>query len=127
MTVASPSTLQLVGEGGHTAEFQINPGSEYFRMTVGKEVRMFKVVDLWAITYAIVGPEYQDKMTPVRQSEVVTYKRVHNVMLKKDMKKVEKVRVHCEINVEKTVVESLKGLLPDKKQISMGGVPIIGK
>lgn len=124
MTVPERSILQLTGADG-TAEFDVSPDNQHFQMTVGKEKRKFKIVDLYAMVFNIVDPEKQEAMIPVRQSEVVTYKRIHNVMLKKNMKKGEKLRVKCEINVEKTVVEALRGLLPEKKVISTG-VPLIG-
>jgi len=130
MSVPEHSMLQITGRNG-TAEFNVDPKKDTFLLTMGKETKEFKRVDLWAIVFAMSDSEQQEKMMPVRQTEVVTYKRIHNVMLKKDMKKGEKVKVGCEINVEKSVVEGLKGMIEQQKAKNLPkpfseGIPIIG-
>jgi hypothetical protein len=123
MSIPERSILQLTGSEG-TAEFDVDPNSEYFQMTVGKEKRIFKKVDLWAMIFTISDPDQQEKMMPVRQREVDTYKRIHKVKVTKHLKPGDIIRVHCEMNVEKTVTEGLKGLV-DKKSMSVaGGIPI---
>jgi len=121
------SILQLTGPDG-TCEFNVDPDQEQFKMTMGKETKRFRRVDLWSLTFAIANAEQQADMIPVRRSEVVTYRRKHNVKLKKDMKKGEVIHVSCEMNVEKTVVEGLKGLIEQNapKVVDRGGLPIIG-
>lgn len=121
------SILQLTGPDG-TCEFNVDPDQETFRMTMGKETKRFKRIDLWALTFAIANAEQQADMIPVRRSEVVTYRRKHQVKLKKDMRKGDVVNVSCEINVEKTVAEGLRGMLDKEasKKIDRGGLPIIG-
>jgi hypothetical protein len=127
MSLPEHSILQVVGQEGKAMEFDIDPDREMVKMTLGKESIKFKFIDLWAMIYAAAGPEQQDKMTPVKQTEVLTYRRIHNYKLKKAQPAGAVLRIPCEINVEKTVVESLRGLLPEKSKISMSeGVPIIG-
>jgi hypothetical protein len=127
MSLPERSILQLTGQDG-TAEFDVDPDQEVFRMTVGKEQRRFKRVDLWSMVFAIANAEQQADMIPVKRSEVVTYRRKHNVKLKKDMRKGDVVHVSCEINVEKSVVEGLKGMIEQQasKVVDRGGLPIIG-
>ena len=128
MTIIERTIMQLSGAEG-TVEFDVDPSKETIRMTVGKEKRSFKFGELYAMVFAIADEEKQSDMMPVRQTEVVTYRRIHNVMLKKDMKKGQKIRVSCETNVPQVVHEGLKGLV-DKKAKSFnfesGGIPIIG-
>jgi len=126
MTVAEHSMLQLVGDDG-TAEFNVDPDEATFKLTIGKETRRFKIVDLWAITYAIAGADQQDKMMPVKQTEVLTYRRIHNYKLKKAQPAGAVLRIPCEINVEKSVVEGLKGMVEQQKKDLTTGVPIIGQ
>jgi hypothetical protein len=129
MTILDRTIMQLSGAEG-TVEFDVDPSKETIRMTVGKEKRSFKFGELYAMVFAIADEEKQSDMMPVRQTEVVTYRRIHNVMLKKDMKKGQKIRVSCEINVPQIVNEGLKGLVDKKNAKSFnfesGGIPIIG-
>ena len=127
MPIPEHSILQLTGRDG-TAEFNVDPGQDTFRLTMGKETKSFKKIDLFALIFAIMGPDEQEKMLPVRQTEVVTYRRVHNVKLKKAMPAGAIVKVSCEMNVEKTVAEGLKGMIDQQKakQLNSGNIPIIG-
>ena len=125
MSLPEHSILQLTGREGKTCEFDIDPEKEAVKMTMGKESLIFRWIDLFAIVYAASGPELQDKITPVKQTEVLTYRRIHNYKLKKAQPAGAVLRIPCEINVEQTVVESLKGLLPEKHD--RGGLPIIGQ
>lgn len=123
MSILERSILQLTGSEG-TAEFDVSPDSEYFQMKVGKEKRIFKKVDLWAMVFTITDSAQQEQMIPVKRQEVDTYRRIHNVKVKKHLKPGDVIRVHCEMNVEKTVTEGLKGMV-DKKSLSVaGGIPI---
>ena len=117
--------MQLSGADG-TVEFDVSPDRDIIKMTVGKEKRTFKFIDLWSMTFAIAGPEQQADMMPVRQTEVVTYRRVHNVKLKKAMPAGAIVKVSCEMNVEKTVHEGLKNMIDKTKSVNRGSIPIIG-
>lgn len=110
--------------------FDVDPDSEHINVSMendhGKEVAKTRIkrMDLWSMVYAMSGPNEQDMMTPVRQSEVVTYRRIHNIKITKPVKVGDIIKCKCEINVEKTVVEGLKGMVEQQKTVS--GVPIIG-
>ncbi len=125
MTILEHSIMQLTGPQG-TAEFNVDPKSEMLEIKMGKEHRWFKRVDLWALVFAISDPERQADMIPVKRSEVVTYKRIHNIKLKKGMPAGSIVKCHCEINVEQTIVEGLRGMIEQQKKSSIGALPIIG-
>lgn len=118
--------LQLTGADG-TAEFNVNPMGDTFILTIGKEKRRFKIVDLWALTFAISGPDEQSKMLPVRQTEMLTYRKIHRIKVTKPLKLGDTLTCRCEINVERSVVEGLKGMIEQQKASTFGGgVPIIG-
>ena len=115
MSILEHSMLQLTGRDG-TAEFNVKPNADTFKLTMGKETKEFKKIDLWSMVFAIMGPDEQEKMLPVRQTEVVTYKRIHNVKLKKAMPAGAILKVQCEINVPQTVTEGLKGMITQQKK-----------
>ena len=125
MSILEHSIMQLSGRDG-TAEFDVDPERDVLKMTVGKETRTFKFVDLFALVFAIAGPEQQASMMPVRQTEVMTYRRIHNYKLKKAQPAGAVLRIPCEINVEKTVVEGLGGIVKKQEHFD-GGIPIIGR
>ncbi|MES2216638.1 MAG: hypothetical protein V4481_05085 [Patescibacteria group bacterium] len=127
MSIPEHSILQLAGPDG-TAEFDVDPAREVFVLKMGKESKKFNRIDLWALVYAISGPEQQDKMMPVRRSEVLTYRRIHKIRLKKAMPEGGIITCRCEINVEKVVVEGLNGMIEQqaKKLDVTTGVPMIG-
>ncbi len=83
-------------------------------------------MDLWAMVYTISGPDQQEKMMPVRKTEVMHYVKEHNIQLKKDMKKGSILRARCHVSVPLTVVEGLKGMVEKEKKVNIG-IPIIGK
>ena len=126
MTILEKSSMQLDGPDGNL-EFEVDPDVEMFRVKVGKEWKRFKKSDLWSMIFVISDPDQQDKMIPVRRSELVTYTRIHRIKLKKDMKQGQEVKCKCEINVEKSVVEGLRGLVEQNaNKFDRGGIPIIG-
>lgn len=125
MSLLEHSILQLSGRDG-TAEFNVNPKEDTFELSMGKEKKRFKIIDLYAITFAICGTEQQANLMPIRRSEVLTYRRIHRIRLKKAMPEGGIVTCRCEINVEQTVAEGLKGMIEQQKNDLKTGVPIIG-
>lgn len=132
MTLLDHSIMQLTGPDG-TAEFNVDPDETMFKLTIGGKERRFKKVDLWALVFAISAPEEQAKMIPVRQTEMVTYRRVHTIKLKRDLPQGALVKCHCEINVPQTVVEGLNGMVEQQKRAALAPpgapspLPIIGQ
>ena len=119
--------MQLAGPEG-TMEFDVDPAQDMIRISVGKVTKSFKKIDLWALVYAISGPNEQDKMMPVRRSEVLTYRRIQRIKLKNAMPAGGIVTCRCEVNVEQTIVEGLKGMVEQQaSKVGPGGVPMIGQ
>ena len=115
--------MQLSGRDG-TAEFNVDPKEDTFRLTMDGVTKTFKIIDLWALTFAMVGPEHQEKMMPVRQTELVTYRGFHKIKLKKNMNKGDILTARYEMNVPQTVVEGLNGMIEQEKV--KRGIPLIG-
>lgn len=121
MSLLEKKTLEIEGNGGSLL-FDVVPGDEYIRVTLGKEVTMIKQMDLWAMVFAISGPEEQEKMMPVRKTELTTFTRVHRVQVKKGIGPGGYMNVKCRINVPTTVVEGINGMLdktPKKSQFEI--------
>ena len=118
--------MALNGPDGEL-EFEVDPDIEMFRVKIGKQWKRFKKSDLWSMVFVIATPEQQEQMIPVRRSEVLTYRRIHRIQLKNDMKKGQVVKCKCEINVEQTVVEGLKGMIEQQaSKVTSDGLPLIG-
>lgn len=113
MSVLEKQTFQL----GEDILIDVMPKSEFVNFRVGSEKGiMVKKVDLWALVFTIADPETQEKLLPVRQTEMVTYKRVHHVKLTKDVRAGHMLNVRCEINVPETVNEGLAGTLVKRRE-----------
>ena len=124
MTLIDRSVLQI-GE----AQFDVRPESEWIELKLGKTTTKFKKNDLWAMTFAIMGPEEQAKMMPVRRTETVHFEKLHKVKLLKDMRKGDTMVVKCRSIVEKTVVDGLRGMIKEEARDlakAGGSIPIIG-
>lgn len=103
-----------------------DPENKKIKVTVKGKEGTCDFMDLWAAVFAMSGPEEQEKMMPVRQTEVTHYDRQHRIRLLKDMKKGEIVTANCHISVPTSVVEGLKGMV-EKETKARIGLPIIGK
>lgn len=110
MSVTEPQTIQL-GNGAKTLLIDVNPDKPYVRFRLGEESVDVGKTDLWAAIFAIADPETQEKLMPVRQTEVMHYSKFHRVRVKRDIKAGEELRVRCETSVPLTVVEGLKGMV----------------
>ena len=106
--------MQLGGE----ILIDCDPKSEFVNVRIGDHKGVLvKKVDLWAMVFTIADAKTQEKLIPIRQTEMVTYRRIHHVKLKKDMRAGQMVNVNCQINVPQVVNEGLAGTLmkPRKK------------
>lgn len=114
MSVIDPTVFDL----GDLTIFRI-PGDDWIEVEMkhgdGKVKQKVRLVDLWSVVYAMCDTEQQEKMMPVRQTEVMAFKRVHTVMAKKNVKKGDIIRFSCQVNVPVSVVEGLQGLVKEKK------------
>ncbi len=116
--------LQKEKFGIGDAIFDVEPDNNRVRMTLGKETTECTKMDLWAMVFAIMGPDEQEQIMPVRQTEVMHFEKKHMIQLKRDMKKGEVVMAVCRQSVPVTVVEGLKGMI--KENTRAKGIPIIG-
>jgi len=76
--------------------------------------------DLWNFVFSIVQTSQQQRMIPVEKTEFESYKKQHEIILQKDMKKGETVVAHCTVNVRKEVVDVIKRE-EEEKELSTGG------
>lgn len=112
MALLERKTLEL-GEG---VLLDVDPGLDYVSLRVGNVNTKIKRVDLWAACFAIADADTQEKLMPVRKTEVMTFERIHKVRLKKDLHAGDIMRVKCHVDVPMTIEENLKGLIKDKKK-----------
>lgn len=109
MSVLERQTIQL----GKNILLDVDPKSEFVNIRAGKDEKgeLVKKVDLWAVIFTIADAATQEKMMPVRQTQVQHITRIHHIKLKKNMRAGDVVNAKCEISVEKEVIEGLAGNL----------------
>lgn len=116
MALIEPKTIQI----GEHFFLDVRPDDDdvQLRVIVGdKELTsMVKKVDLWGAVFAITDGKMQDDLMPVRQTQMMTFERIHSVRAKRDIKKGDVLRFKSKIDVPLTIVESLKGMLNDLGQ-----------
>ena len=115
--VLEKQTIQL----GKGILLDVDPKSEYVNIRCGKDDKgeLVKKVDLWAVVFTIADAATQEKLMPVRQIQQVTYRRVHHIKLKRDMRAGETVNAKCEINVDQNIHEGLAGSLLKKIKLEV--------
>lgn len=74
-----------------------------------------KINDLYYFIFPLLDTERQEKLMPIRQTQIRTYIRQHKILLKRNMKKGEMVVANCRIDVPLIVEEGLRGLLARRK------------
>lgn len=116
MTLVDRKTIQI----GSTILVDIDPDYDYVQVRMGSGERevteRVKKVDLYAAVFALADPKTQDALMPVRQTRMMTFERIHNVQMKKDMKKGQILKLRCHIDVPLQIEESLKGIITDRQQ-----------
>ena len=131
MAVLEKQTLEL-GDG---IFIDVDPKSEFVRFRMGDDRKgvMVRKVDLWAVVFTIADPETQERLMPVRRTEMVTFRRIHNYVLKRDVRAGTKLRIPCEVNVPQTIEENLQGNLIKRQEkgghvfVPGSGTPWAGK
>lgn len=96
------------------ASFLINRDAErpeLLEIRIGDEIAVIDKNDLYTLLYISGTSDQQDAMTPVRETKVTHFNRIHNVVLKKDMKSGTKVRLKCSVSVPTMIVDGLKGIM----------------
>lgn len=122
MALLEKKTIQL----GNDVLIDVDPKSEFVNFRVGDDKGVLvKKTDLWAAIFTIADAKTQDLLMPVRQTTMVTHRRIHRVQVPKGIKPGGIMTVKCEISVEQAVVEGLAGNLT--KAQKRGGILIPGR
>jgi len=96
--------------------FEYKPrGDGIWEITLGGKKATIKQEDLFALVFYAADVDQVDKLTPVQNTEVRIYTRVHKIKLKNNMKKGDTVTATCEISVPTVIEQGLKGILEKKK------------
>lgn len=104
------ATIKKIKAGGVT--FSLNKKGDEVKVLVGKEIRYIKYQDLWGVAFAMTEDDVlRDKIMPVRKTEMLRFKKVHQVQVKNDMKAGETLQFTSVIDVPTYVVEGMKDLV----------------
>ncbi len=117
MALLDRKTIQI----GNRILVDIDPDIDYVQMRMGdgaghEVTERIKKVDLYAAVFALADAKTQDALMPVRQTRMMTFERIHNVQMKKDMKKGQILKIRCHMDVPLQIEESLKGIIGDTGQ-----------
>ena len=93
-----------LGDSGVIVEV---PEGDDVNVRVGKERFPMKKTELWLLLWAIADPETQEKLLPVRKTNIMKFERVHQIQATKAIKKGELLTVKCVVDVEKTVRDAI--------------------
>lgn len=105
--------------------FSENPDfKDCLLITMGSEKAIIPIKELYSLVFAVANQDQQADLVPVTQTEVVKYLKWHIVEAKADIRKGEKIRVRCEVNVPLTVVNGLNGSI-GKLTMTKSTSPII--
>jgi hypothetical protein len=90
----------------------IEPKGKVVNITIGKAKKSIPIKEFWGIAFAMsTDKEMKDKLLPVRQTEMMKFKKVHTVELKNDMKKGEKLVFTHVIDVPLTVIAGMRDII----------------
>jgi hypothetical protein len=110
-------TIELGRGKDGTVLIDIDPTSDFVIFRVGNSGGIpVKKVDLWSACFIMADEKTQADLIPVRETEMVTYRRIHNVKLKKGLREGEILRVACEINVPEVIHENLAGNITKRRE-----------
>jgi len=96
--------------------FEYLPDKAAWEVTLGGKEAVIKQSDLFALVFYAADTDQVDKLTPVQNTEVRVYSRIHKIQLKKDAKKGEFVTARCEITVPVLIEEGLRGIIEKRKK-----------
>ena len=119
MSELTPSSNKAIVpslKGEKEIGFEYLPDKTAWEVTLGDKKAVIKQSDLFALVFYAADTDQVDKLTPVQNTEVRIYSRIHKIQLKKDAKKGSFVTARCEISVPVVIEEGLKGLLEKRKR-----------
>lgn len=89
-------------------ELTIEPAKDgKLTMSIGKTKAEVEYKELWGAVWYLGNHEFRDEILPIQKKEMMVFARVHTMEATKDIKKGERIQVHCEINIPQTVVEAI--------------------
>lgn len=102
--------------------FSFNKKGDEVRVTIGKEVRTIKFIDLWTLVFeATKDQSKRDQLMPVRKENIMKFKKVHSVQLKNDMKAGDTLQFSCIIDVPTYVMDGMRDIIskevPGSKEV----------
>lgn len=95
-----------LGDSGVIVEV-LPDGENSVLIRSGKATYEMKKTDLWLLLFTIADPDTQDKLMPVRKTQIMKFERVHTVQASKPIKKGELLTVKCVVDVDKIVRDSI--------------------
>ena len=103
---------KFVSEG-----LSIAPKGDTVRICIGRATKFIPLKEFWGIAFSMTqDKEMKDKLMPVRQTEMMHFKKVHTVEVKKDMKAGETLTFTHVIDVPLTVIAGMKDII--EKEVS---------
>ncbi len=96
-------------------KMSVNKKGDEVRVQIGKEIRVIKALELWGVAFSFTqDPEIRAKLMPVQAKEIMKFKKVHTVQLKKDMKAGETLQFSCIIDVPTYVIEGMRKIIEEE-------------
>lgn len=124
MSLKNKNTAILGDDGmGHSIEVEVTPGDDFavlvFKDSSGhaaegvKETKIaIELKMLFNFCYTIAeDPLVQEKLIPVRKSDIMQFVRQHEIKVQRDMKAGESVFARCVVDIPQTTIDALKGLV----------------
>lgn len=117
MALEEPKTIEL-GDvaSGHGLLIDIHPQREMLNLRIGKENIQVSKAEFWGACFTMADAKTQDKLMPVRQTEMMTFEKIHRVKVKKALNAGDVLKFRCKVDVPVTVAEGLKGMVKDDKK-----------
>lgn len=116
MTLTERKTIEI---GDHANDngilIDVDPTDTHLNIRIGdKNVKVSKS-EFWGVCFMMADEKTQESLMPVRQTEMMSFERIHRVRVTKDLIKGQTLKFKCKVDVPVAVVDSLKGVL-DKEQ-----------
>jgi hypothetical protein len=107
----------------------IVPKGDMVKISIGKATKSIPIKEFWGIAFSMTqDKEMKDKLIPVRQEDMMHFKKVHTVQVKKDMKAGETLTFTHIIDVPLTVIDGFRDILrkevPGSEEILKEIIPL---
>lgn len=95
------------------------------KFKIGDKEAVISIAELHMLTFTLVDPERQADLVPVKQEIVQKMTKVHLVEVTKDLRKGEKLKFRCEVNVPVDIYNGLYGNIKKWNERKQASSPII--